>query len=136
MAWAVFLLFSQASAMGAKTDRDPHSVPDAHKKPGVTITKVLSAPEEYKDSEIVLTGTFRGWKDACEGSAPVTRSDWILEDDTGCIYVSGQLPPRVSPLNPKNERIIVSGRVEIIRNGLINFKAFKATRMPVPPKRN
>jgi len=100
----------------------------------VTIRALLDRPKEYKDKNIVLEGDFRGWSGACAGSSLLTRSDWVLDDGTGCIYVSGRVPAGVSPVNPKGERLAVSGRVKTGKKGKPYFDAKEARQLPKMPQ--
>ncbi len=57
----------------------------------VVIQTILQHPGEFLGKEIGLSGICRGWKGGY-GPPPVSRSDWILEDSTGFIYVTGGFP--------------------------------------------
>lgn len=78
----------------------------------IAIGMILKAPEDFENKEVVLEGAFRGWNGKCEESSPLTRSDWILEDATGCIYVSGEIPSWVSTTAPKGESLVVLGEIK------------------------
>jgi hypothetical protein len=55
------------------------------------IGDVLANPAKYQFDLVTVIGEYRGWQG--EGTAPpVTRSDWVIKDDTGLIYVTGLLP--------------------------------------------
>ena len=45
-------------------------------------------PSKYVGHYVLITGKYMGWGGSCEYGAPVTYSDWMLEDQIGCIYVS------------------------------------------------
>ena len=53
----------------------------------------------------------------------LTRSDWMLEDETGCIYITGRIPNSLSPVQPKGERVLVKGRVITTKKGKPVIKA-------------
>ena len=89
----------------------------------ITIQKILKNPAEFVNREIVLEGAFQGWKGKCEDSSPLTRSDWILKDETGCIYVSGKIPSGVSSTAPRGENLILSGSLKIKEGGKPYFEA-------------
>ena len=94
---------------------------DAQKK--TTIQDILKYPEKFSSSEVVLEGIFRGWKGTCPSSSMLTRSDWILEDETGCIFITGRMPNNVSAVKPQGEQILVTGRVLMNKKGKPIIKA-------------
>jgi internalin A len=53
-----------------------------------TISVIKANPALYAGATVALTGEYRGWK-AGYGTPPLTRSDWVLQDASGSIYVSG-----------------------------------------------
>lgn len=96
----------------------------------IPIKQILTHHESLQRKDVTLKGTFLGWSGICASSSPFTRSDWILEDETGCIYVTGILPTGLSPSQPKGEPIIVTGQVIISNTGKPVFKAHQLTKMP------
>ncbi len=50
---------------------------------------ILADPKQFEGRSVTLVGYFRGWDLLGEvGSGPpVTRSDWVIRDDSGAIYV-------------------------------------------------
>jgi hypothetical protein len=71
---------------------------DIKGKDAVNIRDLLESPDEYLDKEVVVSGQFQGWS-GVDASPPLTRSDWVIKDDTGAIYVSGPFPPGCNPPN-------------------------------------
>jgi hypothetical protein len=137
IAWLLILCFSTALpmtaalpawAMGSKGGEQPPPVSERAMEGKITIQKILRNPAEHVDKEIVLEGAFQGWKGKCEESSPLTRSDWILKDETGCIYVSGKIPSGVSTIDPKGEALVVSGVIKIREGGKPYFQAKEVTR--------
>ena len=47
---------------------------------------------------------------------PVTRSDWVLKDETGSIYVTGKVSPGLDPVEDIGEKITVYGIVRLKDN--------------------
>ena len=47
------------------------------------------------------------------GTPPLTRSDWVLEDDGKAIYVSGPFPPGCSGLEPGKEPVVITAVVAV-----------------------
>lgn len=94
---------------------------------------ILKDPLSFEGREVLLKGRFKGWKAKCAGSSPATRSDWALEDDTACIYVSGRVPGGLSSLRPKGELVIVKGIARAGKKGAY-IEAKEARRLPLARK--
>lgn len=73
------------------------------------IQTVLDDPTSHEGRELSLSGVFTGWKGNCRGGPPASRSDWMLEDSTGCLYVSGPTPEGLQVTAPNNEPVEVVG---------------------------
>ncbi len=58
-----------------------------------------------------MSGEYQGWSSEY-GSPPVTRSDWIITDETGGIYVTGRYT-ELDPVKDKGKKITVAGKVEV-----------------------
>ena len=112
-----------AGAMGSKGGEPPPPSPDRAAEGKITIHKILKNPAEFLNREMILEGAFQGWKGKCEDSSPLTRSDWILKDETGCIYVSGKIPSGVSTTDPRGEVVVLSGTLKIKEGGKPYFEA-------------
>jgi len=65
----------------------------------VDIGDIWQDPSEYVGQYVLIDSKYTGWSGDCEYGAPVTYSDWMLEDETGCIYVSAwsEGQPNLSP---------------------------------------
>lgn len=107
-----------ANVLSADTEKNGDIIP---------IKQVLDAPAGFDGKEVVVQGIFLGWKGTCPSSAMLTRSDWVLEDEAGCIYITGRMPDNVSPANPKGERILVKGRVLLNKKGVPSIQAILFT---------
>jgi hypothetical protein len=112
-----------AGAMGSKGGDPPPSSPERAAEGKITIQEILKNPGEFLNREMILGGAFQGWKGKCEDSNPLTRSDWILKDETGCIYVSGKIPSGVSTTDPRGESVVLSGTLKIKEGGKPYFEA-------------
>jgi hypothetical protein len=55
---------------------------------------------------------YQGWLGGY-GSPPVTRSDWLVEDHTGWLYVTGKPAGDLDPLDDTGRPIKVTGQVEL-----------------------
>ena len=67
---------------------------------------------EYAGKTVTLSGEYRGWEPGF-GSPPVTRSDWILKDETGGIYITGKAPPGLDPVEDRGTEVTVRGVVKV-----------------------
>ena len=56
------------------------------------VQDILSNPGKYAGQEVVIVGYYRGWNllGEASGQSPVTRSDWVIKDNSGAIYVSAE----------------------------------------------
>jgi hypothetical protein len=125
------LSVSLAACAGSRGERES-AMPDADSQspPNVSLAAIKSAAQNYQDKIVTISGVFKGWKGLCRSSFTVTRSDWILDDGTDCIYVSGQIPTGVSATEPKDERLVVTGTILRDKAGAIHLKAMEINRTP------
>jgi hypothetical protein len=63
------------------------------------IAEILQAPGDYLGAQVEITGYFHGWDllDEVGEPPPVTRSDWVIADEGGALYVTGMLPAGLNP---------------------------------------
>ena len=55
------------------------------------IGEIIDHPDQFINQQVEVIGYYRGWdllKEA-QTSPPVTRSDWVIADSSGAIYVTG-----------------------------------------------
>ncbi|MBI4773875.1 MAG: hypothetical protein HY788_06795 [Deltaproteobacteria bacterium] len=63
---------------------------------------------------VTIEGRFMGWSGSCKTAPPETRSDWMVDIDKGCLYVSGPVPEGYSTVPGSaslGKTISVTGRV-------------------------
>jgi hypothetical protein len=99
-----------------------------------TIGDIRATPSAYEGKVVAIEGKYQGWK-AGFGSPPVTRSDWLVEDATGWLYVTGK-PAGLDPLGDVGRSIKVTGLVRITKDGEpylyaqeVEIKATKASAL-------
>lgn len=95
--------------------------PEAPSKP-IPLAELLGRQAELQGQVVSVTGRFAGWSGACTGLPPRTRSDWMLVDDTHCVYVTGPVPEGISapPDRASNGRpLTVRGRVAAADDGRV-----------------
>ncbi|HID65277.1 MAG TPA: hypothetical protein EYP49_21380 [Anaerolineae bacterium] len=76
----------------------PRRLPLSH-----LLGRILESPQEFEGQEVTVVGYYRGWDLLGEANAPppVTRSDWVIADATGAIYVSAaSAAPAGLPFGP------------------------------------
>jgi len=66
-------------------------------KTAVRLADIYAAPERFTGGPVRLRGRFLGWSSCRTLSVAATRSDWIFQDDSGCIYVTGGRPRWLDP---------------------------------------
>lgn len=130
VAIACMLLTPVSCAMAPHHENNPAQGsdaghPSASQRP--TIARILADSATYAGRTVRIEGRFRGWQAPCTTSTALTRSDWVLDDGTGCIYVSGQLPSGLSPTAPQGERVIATGKIILLRVGKVNLQATTVT---------
>jgi hypothetical protein len=115
----LLFLMTGAAAFGmGQKGQQPESQPTATtgsqgQQQHVSINDILGNPLSFSGRSVLIQGRFRGWTSPCPQSAMITRSDWVMDDGKGCIYVTGQLPTGLSPEKPSGEQTTVTGIVEI-----------------------
>ncbi len=76
--------------------RYPEKVPIDPQGIGV---KDIYAHPEWTGRIVRICGRYMGWSACDANTSMVTRSDWVLKDSTGCIFVTGGSPKWLYPLN-------------------------------------
>jgi hypothetical protein len=63
------------------------------------IAGIIQSPDDYLGEEVEITGYFQGWDllGEVDDPPPVTRSDWVIADEGGALYVTGMLPANLDP---------------------------------------
>jgi hypothetical protein len=89
----------------------------------LTISTIKTNKNKFLGQIVVLKGQYQGWL-AEAGPPPVTRSDWVLKDSTGLIYVTGKLPC-LDPNKNRGSLVEVTGTVESNAKEQIYIKSTK-----------
>lgn len=76
------------------------------------IGEIRAAPALYEGQTVTIEGVYQGWQGGY-GSPPVTRSDWLLEDETGWLYVTGEPAGELHPMIDVGRTLTVTGQVEL-----------------------
>lgn len=83
-----------------------------------SIQTIVENSTDYSGEVITLHGIFKGWKGNCRSVPPVSRSDWMIQDATGCMYINGPLPDGRKASDPDNQPVTVRGTVRVNRDGI------------------
>lgn len=102
------------------------------------IGSIIAEPFAFEGQDIIVTGYYRGWDLLHEAntSPPVTRSDWVIKDATGAIYVSAastsEIPEGLEPSSLQDTSIIlkVKGIVRVTKGGQPYIEATGIERVP------
>jgi hypothetical protein len=81
-----------------------------------TIGGIRAAPTLYEGQTVTIEGVYQGWQGGY-GSPPLTRSDWLVEDATGWLYVTGKPAGELDPVADIGRPITVTGQVELTEEG-------------------
>ncbi|OQX60138.1 MAG: hypothetical protein B5M52_00970 [Helicobacteraceae bacterium 4484_230] len=85
----------------------------------IEISEIIKNARKYEGKTITTSGLFYGWSGKCVGTPPKTKSDWMLESNNACIYISGPTPKGTSSLPPA---VGIGRKVEIKGTVLIDSK--------------
>ncbi|BEP18691.1 hypothetical protein PYJP_20430 [Pyrofollis japonicus] len=104
----------RVKAFDAKNLREVKSAP---KPVEAKISDIVENPEKYVSKTVIVKGKSLGWS-GLDYPPPVSRSDWVLDDGTGKIYVSAFSPyPGSKIVVKKGVSVVVIGVVKIDPQG-------------------
>ena len=108
------IVFSVIGACAARSTAQDESVQNSFEDTEAGVMGIILAESaRFKSVTVTVTGVFQGWRGPCPGGPPVSRSDWMIADASGCLYVHGPLPPGLDPAKPAREKISVTGVVRL-----------------------
>lgn len=81
----------------------------------IDLGRVRQNPAAFRDRKVVVAGVFRGWQGDVARPG-ITRSDWVIEDAGGAIYVAGA--PPLDPVKDRGQAIRVWGTLKITEKGV------------------
>lgn len=98
---------------------------------------VIAEPFSFEGEYMTVVGYYRGWDLLQEAntSPPITRSDWVIKDSTGAIYVSANSeaggPEGLDPSSAQDTGIIleVKGIVHVTEGGQPYLEATSIRRV-------
>jgi hypothetical protein len=95
----------------------PISVPET-----VQISQIIQEPTKFEGHLAIISGQYMGWQTENGYGPPVTRSDWVIKDGTGWIYVTGKYPG-LDPVADIGRPIEVQGKVKVTETGVPYIEA-------------
>jgi hypothetical protein len=99
------------------------------------IGTIANAPREFDGRIFELVGYFRGWNllGEASGNPPVTRSDWVIADTSGAVYVTGALPAGLNAGSRNDIWTVIKLRAAVVyvRNGTSYLEA-KSVQVVTP----
>jgi len=125
---------------GKKIERNEyrlHLVISKLSEPTKVVGFILAGPLTFEGREITVVGYYRGWDLLHEAKTgpPVTRSDWVIKDSTGAIYISAEseavVPEGLHPSLLQDTGIIIKvrGTVRVAKEGLPYIEAASIERV-------
>jgi hypothetical protein len=109
-------------------------------RPGLEIGEILADPARFKGKSVELRGRFCG-RGLCGDLPPASArspSDWVLDDGSGALWVSGRAPRgkgfSLDPHYPPDTSrwLEVTGKPEVV-GGVVYLRASKVT-LTTPPR--
>jgi hypothetical protein len=106
-------------------------------EPTQIVGSILAEPFTFEGRNVTVIGYYRGWDLLHEADMgpPVTRTDWVIKDSTGAIYISANSEAKVPDgLNPDSSQdtgtiIKVMGIVRVTENGQAYIEAKSIDRV-------
>jgi len=79
----------------------------------LTVDAVVQQGMALQGRDLKVAGRYMGWNGQCQGT-PASRSAWMLEGKSECVYVSGQVPDGLAPPPAQEDvgqEVVVEARV-------------------------
>jgi len=101
------------------------------------IASILATPSSFEGQQVTVIGYYRGWDILGEAKTgpPVTRSDWVIRDASGAIYVSASSEAKPNGLDPSSRDDVatilkLTGIVCVTAKGQPYLEATSIERVP------
>lgn len=83
---------------------------------------VTMTPSAMDGKIVTLVGEYRGWRPEDGLPPPETKSDWVLNDNTGEMYVTGASPADFDPVEDIGKMVTATGIIKVV-DGIAYLKA-------------
>ena len=87
------------------------------------IGEIWKDVQKYENEVITVCGQYRGWQGEGLKNPLITRSDWVVKDSTGAIYVTGRASAASGKKVGLGTEIIVRGQVLLSKDKAPYIKA-------------
>ncbi len=84
----------------------------------IALGTIRQNPLNFRHRKVMVAGVFRGWQGKGLEHPGITRSDWVVEDTSGAIYVAGAPPFALDPVKDLGQPITVWGTLELTKKGI------------------
>jgi hypothetical protein len=93
--------------------------------PTSLVGQILQSPGQFTGQDVEIVGFFHGWDELHEMAAapPVTRSDWVIADAAGAIYVTGALAGGLDPASDSGTLLRLGATVRSSPDGQVYLEA-------------
>lgn len=92
------------------------------------IQNIKAQPRQHSGKTVIVQGMYQGWNTGCaDYPSPVTRSDWVVKDVTGCIFITGE-SGKLDPTSNLNNLIKVTGILKLTKD---NYPYIEASKVEI-----
>jgi hypothetical protein len=91
----------------------------------IPLKTLLQNPASFQHRKVMVLGAFRGWQGKGVENPGITRSDWVVEDASGAIYVAGAPPFGLDPVKDLGRPVTLWGRLAVTGKGIPYLKPDK-----------
>ncbi|MBI4838720.1 MAG: hypothetical protein HY806_06175 [Nitrospirae bacterium] len=92
-----------------------------------SIAELIKDVQQFKEKLIAIRGQYLGWRGGDIPHPGITRSDWIIKDKTGAIYVTGKTSAGLSEKDIGVE-IIVKGKLLLSKDLIPYIQALEVIK--------
>ncbi|MFO1433196.1 MAG: hypothetical protein U1F76_24335 [Candidatus Competibacteraceae bacterium] len=108
------------SGSSLPTPFQPAGTPIQPTADNLTVDAAVAQKTQLAGQILDVTGAFMGWQGKCTGKPPRSRSDWMLQGEHSCLYVSGPVPSGLNLPGGKKEigkTVTVRGQLQLTNQG-------------------
>jgi hypothetical protein len=84
----------------------------------IPLKTILNNPASFQHRKVMVAGVFCGWQGKGAKNPGITRSDWVVEDASGAMYVAGAPPSGLDPVKDLGRPVTLWGTLNITGKGI------------------